>query len=281
MSHRVIDFHVHVGEFDKLRGDIKGLLDEMKPARDFDLESLFSDPVELARYLREQGVERAVLLAEEGPGTNYHITTDFVCDFRDAAAATAGDFFVAFGNINPNRTPDILAKYASDAARGIRGYKLYPADHDFHPITPELMRFYRRLEADGMILMFHTGTTAQSDGVDAYGDPEIFRPIFEQCPNLIVVLAHAGKPIFCDKAADFAMHYPNCYLDTAFISPGKLLDYLPDLPRFSHKVLFGSDWPAGVRSLSGHILGFRKVGLTEEQADGILFGNAARVLARA
>lgn len=274
----VIDMHVHVGRFARLRADIQHLLNQRRPAQDFDMETLFSGPNELAAYLRSQGVTRAVILAEDGPGTSFHITTDFVCDFRDAVDPGSRDLFSVFGNINPNRDRDVMAKYGRDRRRGLRGYKLYPADHNFHPITDELMQFYKQLERDGMLLMFHSGTTAQADGVDAYGDPDLFRPLLDECPDLKVIFAHAGKPIFCPAAVACAVEYPNCYLDTAFIEPNKLLHYLPELESISHKVLFGSDWPAGVYSLSNHIAAFESVGISTEAVERILRGNAARLL---
>jgi hypothetical protein len=273
----VIDFHVHVGDFRRLRSDVRRLLLAQRAAQDFDLEELFSSPKGLARYLRREGVEKAVILAEDGPGTNYHITTEFVRDFCDAAAGE-GDIFVPFGCINPHRTADIIGKYEADLARGIRGYKLYPADHDYHPITDELMRFYARLEGDGQILMFHTGATAQEGGVDEYGNPDIFRPILDGFPRLTVVMAHAGKPIYCKQAELCARQYDNCYLDTAFIAANKLLEYQPNLEQISHKILFGSDWPAGVRSLSGHIDEIDRLGISAEALDRILSANARQVL---
>jgi len=275
----VIDFHVHVGDFRRLRADIQRLLLQLKAEQDFNLEELISRPRELARYLRREGVEKAVILAEDGPGTNYHITTEFVCDFRDAAAEEAG-MFIPFGCMNPTYTSNIIEKYESDLSRGIRGYKLYPADHNYHPITDELMRFYERLDSDGLILMFHTGTTGQDDGIDEYGDPAIFRPILESFPSLKVVMAHAGKgkPAYCKEAEICALQYANCYLDTAFIAADKLLAYQPNLERFSHKILFGSDWPAGVRSLSGHIAALGRSGISSQSLDRILSANARRVL---
>lgn len=273
----VIDFHVHVGDFDRMRDDIKNLLEGTASRRDFDMKALFSDPKGLAAYLRDAGVVRTVLVADEGPGVNYVPTTDYICDFWEAAQEDK-DFFIPFGNINPNRTPDVIAKYESDLKRGIKGYKLYPADHDFHPITPELMEFYGRLEADGLILMFHTGTTGQDDGVDEYGDPKIFLPILQEFPELTVVFCHAGKPIWTGEATEMARTYPNLYLDTAFIKPEKLLVYLPELADISHKVLFGSDWPVGVSSLSAHLKEMRELGLPEEAVENLFYRNAARLL---
>ncbi len=277
MSHDVIDFHVHVGDVRRLRGDIQRLLMRQKGDRDFDLERLFSNPRELVQYLRREGVDKAVILAEDGPGTNHHITTGYVCDFRDAAGAD-GDMLVAFGCMNPKRTPDILGQYEADLKRGVAGYKLYPADHDFDPITGTLMHFYARLERDGLVLMFHTGSTAQDDGVDAYGNPDIFRPILEAFPRLTVVMAHAGKPLYCAEAERCALEFENCYLDTAFIPASKLLFYQPNLEQISHKVLFGSDWPAGVHSLSGHLADFDHVGISSAARERILSANARKVL---
>lgn len=273
----IVDFHVHVGDVHRLRGDIRRLLMKNKAGQDFDLEKLFSNPKGLVKYLRREGVDRAVILAEDGPGTNYHITTDYVCDFRDAAAAD-GAMLIPFGCMNPKRTTDILASYEADLKRGVAGYKLYPADHDFDPVSDALMRFYARLERDGLVLMFHTGGTAQQDGVDAYGNPDIFRPILEAFPTLTVVMAHAGKPLYCTEAERCALEFENCYLDTAFIPASKLLFYQPNLERISHKVLFGSDWPAGVRSLSGEVADIHDIGLSSTARERILSTNARKVL---
>jgi hypothetical protein len=260
-----------------MRDDIRDLVQSTAAARDFDLPAMFSDPGELIPYFKNAGAARVVLIADEGPGVNFTPTTDFVCDFRDAAGDDR-DYFLVFGNINPNRTDSILGKYESDKRRGVRGYKLYPADHDFPPVTPELMEFYHRLEDDGMILMFHTGTTGQSDGIDAYGDPALFKPILDECPLLPLIMAHAGKPTWCAEAADFARGYENCYVDTAFIRPEKLLTYIPRLIELQDKVLFGSDWPVGVSSLSGHVAAMRELGLPEEVMDKVFYHNAARLL---
>lgn len=274
---RIIDFHLHVGELSRMRADIRELVENMADRRDFDLATLFSSAPDLLTYLKGEGITRAVLIADEGPGVAFIPTTEFVADFRDAIDP-AGEFFTVLGNINPNRTQDILAKHEEDKKRGIAGYKLYPADHDFHPITDELMAFYKQLEREHKILMFHTGTTGQEDGIDAYGDPMLFKPILDECPDLTVVLAHAGKPLWCAEATGLVRTYPNCYVDTAFMKANKILTYLPDLPEIADKVLFGSDWPVGVDSLSGHIRQIRALGLPQDVLDRLFYRNAAKVL---
>jgi hypothetical protein len=273
----IIDLHLHVGDYGTMRADIRELLELTGDNRDFDLPTLFSKPDALVPYLRDSGVYKAVLIADEGPGVNFVPTTDFVCDYRDAAGPD-GDIFIVFGNMNPNRCKDLIAQYEHDRTRGISGYKLYPADHDFHPTTPELMEFYGRLEADGLVLMFHTGTTGQEDGIDEYGDPRLFKPILDEFPNLPLIMAHAGKPLWCDEAGEFAATYPQCYVDTAFIKPAKLLTYIPRLVELQDKVLFGSDWPVGVSSLSGHVEAMRALDIPDGVWDKVFYHNAARLL---
>lgn len=271
-----IDFHTHVGDYESMRPDIRSLVESESSGRDFDLPGMFSQPDLLTPYFRAAGAAHVVLIADEGPGVNFVPTTDFVADYRDRAADPG--YFSVLGNVNPNRTADLIEKYESDAKRDIKGYKLYPADHDFPPITAELMKFYERLQGDGKILMFHTGTTGQSDGRDEYGDPRLFRPILDTFPDLTVVLAHAGKPVWTEIAGQYARDYPRCYVDTAFMRPQKILTYIPNLLEISDKVLFGSDWPVGVKSLSGHVQEISALGLPGEVLDRMFYHNAARVL---
>lgn len=86
-SGNVIGFHVHVGEFSELRKDIRALLMMKDDNREFDVKQVFSMQSVLAPYLVESGVETAVILGEEGPGTNFHITSKFVCNFKENTPA--------------------------------------------------------------------------------------------------------------------------------------------------------------------------------------------------
>lgn len=277
---KTIDMHVHVGSVPHMRPDIQELVQATADRRDFDFEHLFGSSDALGAYLRREGVSHAVLLADEGPGVNFYPTTEMVCDFRDAAPAEDQKFFTVFGCMNPTRYHDLVERHARDIARDVAGYKLYPADHDFHPIEEVDDAFYGRLEENHQILMFHTGHTGQSDGRDEYGDPELFRPILERHPDLRVIFAHAGKPVWCHLATDMALTYPNLYLDTAFIRSGRVLELLPRLEDISHKVLFGSDWPVGVASLSTHIAEMWELPISDEAKERIMAGNAEKLLGR-
>lgn len=112
---KVIDFHAHVGNFTLLREDIQDLLMMKDEKREFDVKEMFGNPTALTKYLLDSDVEMAVLLGEDGPGTNFSITSDFVCDFKSRCPDKYKNMFVCFGCLNPNHiNSTLLDEYYSD-----------------------------------------------------------------------------------------------------------------------------------------------------------------------
>lgn len=211
---KVIDFHVHVGDLMMLRNDIQNLLFTHKKRQDFDVELLFNNPKKLAEYLKNEGLYKGVILAEEGPGTQYHITTQFIADFYNRADS---DLLIPFGCINPNngKGENPVIAYERAVKIGIKGFKLYPADHNFNPITDDFYEVYSMMENDELPLMFHTGSSAAKDSNDEYIDPLVFEPIIRSFPKLNILLAHSGRPNHYKEAEYLTRKYSNCYLETA------------------------------------------------------------------
>lgn len=268
----MIDFHVHAGKFDLLRDDIQGLLTKRPFEPGTDVRALFSTPALLEPYLRQHGVERAILLAECGPGTNFSIDSAMIAEY-----CRGSQFFIPFGSINPNHH-DVVAELEHSIALGVRGFKLYPADHAFDPNTPEMMRVYARCEAAGLPIMFHTGSTAQRDAEPRYIRPDEFEPIIQRFPKLTVILAHAGRPTWYQDAKQIALRYERVYLDTALVEPATLVEQYGDLRALQHKILFGSDWPV-VGSYRALVEKLRAAHIAEDVARCILRENAQRVIA--
>lgn len=267
-----VDFHIHAGKFALLRDDIQGLLTKFPFEPGVDVRQIFSEPGALKAYLQGCGVVRAVILAECGPGTNFSIDSELILEF-----CGNDPFFVPFGNINPNHHPDPLAEWHKDHARGIKGYKFYPADHDFDPYLDSMMAVYQKCAEAGQPIMYHTGLTAQRDTEQKYIRPSDYRRLVETFPTLNVVFAHGGKPTWYDEAVEMAERYPGVYLDTALVPPEVLADWLRDRPQIHHKVLFGSDLPVSgsYSAVCQRILG---AGLDEQVLRAVLQGNANRLL---
>ncbi len=267
----MIDFHVHAGQFDLLRDDIQGLLTKRPFEPGFDLRAVFSSPVELEKYLRSYGVERAVVLAECGPGTNFTIDSEMIARF-----AANSPFFVPFGSINPNHH-EVPAEFAKSLQVGVRGFKFYPADHGFDPYVQEMMKVYGECQERGLPVMFHTGKTGQRGVEPKFIQPEEFERIARSFPKLTLILAHCGRPSWYQSARSLALELENVYLDTALVEPVDLRREYGDLRDLRHKLIFGSDWPVA-GSYAVLMQKLEEARITPDIADDLLRNNARRII---
>ncbi|WP_416398890.1 amidohydrolase family protein [Allohahella sp. A8] len=268
----IIDFHVHAGSFPLLRDDIQGLLTNFPFETDVDVKEVFSNPVFLKAYLQKLGVKRAVVLAECGPGTNYSIDSKLIAEF-----CKADPFFIPFGNINPNHHESPVDEWKKGRELGIKGYKFYPADHDFDPFIDSMWEVYGLCERAGQPIMFHTGLTGQRDASQRFIRPSELRSLVEKYPDLRVVFAHGGKPNWYTEALEMATQYENVFLDTALVPPADVVDWIKYSPTIQNKVLFGSDLPVS-GGYSKLLEKYQASELTEAAREAIFFGNASRLL---
>lgn len=277
-NNKIIDVHIHVGEYDLLRDDIKTLLSLNENGRDFNVKEMFNDPNLLGEYLYKNNVVKAFILAEEGPGTNYHITSKFVVDFKNRAKEKYNDIFICIGNINPNVNNNIMKKYKEDCELGIKGYKLYPSDHNFNPLSSNLMELYKNMEENKQILMFHTGETAQKDSIEKYQNPKELEKIVSSFPNLKIIFCHGGKLKYANEMYELLIKYDNLFIDTGFISSINLLKMFPNIEKVSNQILFASDFPGGIKSMKEYIDDYLNMDINKEIIDKIMFNNALKII---
>ena len=97
-------------------------------------------------------------------------------------------------------------------------------------------------------------------------------------PQLKVILAHGGRPLWMEQAFFLVRRFPQVYMDVSSIPPKALLRYFPRLAEVADKVLYGSDWPSpGITSMAKNLADFRALGLPADALDKMLDGNARRV----
>src|SRR5207245_6763949 len=111
----------------------------------------------------------------------------------------------------------------------------------------ELQISYRTSEANGIPVMFHTGTSIFPGARNKYGDPIYIDDIAVDFPKLKILLAHGGRPLWMQTAFFLVRRHPNVFLDISGIPPKTLLKYFPRLEEIAHKALFGTDWPVPSR----------------------------------
>jgi predicted TIM-barrel fold metal-dependent hydrolase len=268
----VVDFHVHVGEYQGLRPWVADWMRDQVPGAEKLAQEVLT-PQGLTRYLRESGVDYAVALAESSPITTGIVTNEAVAEFCRGV-----DFLIPFCNINPYLVEDLAGELERCVtAMGFRGLKLYPTYHHFYPNSSRLYPLYAKARELHIPVMIHTGSSVFRGSRLKYGDPLFLDDVAVDFPDLTVLMVHSGRGFWYDRAFSLARLHANLYMEIAGLPPHKLLDYFPELERVADKVVFGSDFP-GVPLVGRNIDVIRGLPLRPETKEKILGGNAARIL---
>ncbi len=247
-----------------------------------------------ASELDRHGVSRSVLMASL-PG-----------DEESAAAAVTAfpDRFYGYFMLDPMAAgAEARARRAFDEL-GLQGLCLFPAMHAFSVKDERLKPLYDlAAEAPGRVVFVHSGVL--SVGVRAklglpskfdmsYSNPVDLHRVASEHPLTKFVIPHFGAG-YLRETLMLASVAPNVYVDTSssndwtrFMTPrptltdvfDRALDTLgPD------RLLFGSDssfFPRGWRKpiLQAQCASLQALGVTADEARGILGGNLARLMSR-
>lgn len=268
----VVDFHVHPLSWREGTPSLEAFVLQFLNADELrEMSALCRTGRTFAQHLRSQGLDYAVILAENTPTTG-------VFDNEQVLALCHGeDTLIPFGTVFPGMRHD-LGGYVTDlVAKGLRGLKLYPTYNLFYPNDPMLYPVYERAQELGIPVMFHTGSSVFTGARIKYGDPLFLDDVAVDFPQLKIVLSHAGRPFWFEHAEFVARFHENVYLDIAGLPPKHLPTYLPNLARLTSKVVFGSDWP-GVPGIASNLADVRALPLPADALARITGGNAARIL---
>jgi predicted TIM-barrel fold metal-dependent hydrolase len=235
-------------------------------------------PQAFLRHLDAAGVERAVLInyvAPEVIGFTSGVN-QFIADYTQEDPKR----LLSCGSLHPKHTSNVLADVEQLLRLGIRMIKIHPPHQLLYPNdylrgVKELEIIYRAAEANGIPVMFHTGTSIFPGARNKYGDPICLDDVAVDFPKLRILLAHGGRPLWMDTAFFLVRRHPNVYLDISGIPPKTLLQYFPRLEEIAKKTLFGTDWPGpGVPDIKKNLDDFRALPLSQTVQRQILEGTA-------
>lgn len=203
---------------------------------------------------------------------------------------------VPFAGIDPRR-PGALDFFRSCLDDwGMRGLKLHPGT-GFFPNDPECLPFFDLAGRRGVPVVVHTGPIA-SPLVSHTARPAFLDPVAADFPDTVIVLQHAGQRCWWEEALNVAFWKPNIYLElsmwqwTYSFSPNQFIEAIARMKQEIglDRVLFGSDFP-GLSKAMGlrqwvdvfrqlpELAASRGFEITTAEVDGILGGNAERILA--
>jgi predicted TIM-barrel fold metal-dependent hydrolase len=276
---RIIDVHVHIQPWEMMRPEA---LQTMRKGREDGelLERMMRDPAVLVEHLDACRIDRVALINYVAPAIMgfTHDVNAWVARYRDGAPGRV----LAFGGVHPPACPDVEGEMERALLElRLDGIKIHPPHQALSPDAyrtgecPELARVYEACQRERVPVMFHTGTSIFPGARSRLGQALVLDDVALDFPDLTIILAHGGRPLWMEEAFFLVRRHPRVFLDVSGIPPRALLRYFPRLPEISGKVLWGTDWPSpGVRSLRGQIDEFRSLGLAPEVQDRILGRNA-------
>jgi hypothetical protein len=282
----VIDIHIHMQPWETMK---PAVLARMKAGRsDFHrLQSLSRDPQAFLRRLDDAGIERAGIINYTSP--DLMGLDESSNSFAVRFCGEDPDRLLAFGSVHPRFTTDPAGDVQRLVDAGIRALKIHPPHQMIAPNAyrspdgspgpfPALAEIYRRAETLGVPVTIHTGTSIFPGARSIFGDPLGIDDVAVDFPDLTILLAHSGRPLWGDACFFLARRHANVYLELSGIPPQRVLKMFPRLESLASKAMFGTDWPGpGVPEPEKNIEAFRALPLSTRALGAILYGNARRL----
>lgn len=274
-GHRVLDAHVHMQPWEMLKPAILPVMTKGREDTD-ELLALQKDPARFDRYLDSEGVDAAVCVNYVSPDVMGFppAVNDWV-----AAYCRGHPRLVPMGSVHPRAVEDPRAEAERLVRLGIRAFKVHPAHQLLYPHDEGYRAVYEVAQRERIPVTIHTGTSIFPGAKNRFTDPIHVDDVAVDFPDLRILVAHAGRPLWGATAFFLARRHANVFLELSGIPPKRLLDHLPRLAEVAHKCVWGSDWPSpGIASLRKNVQDFLALpGLTDAQKGDILWGNGARM----
>lgn len=276
----ITDCHIHIQPVEMFKPEA---LAAMKKKREnfAQVEEFCRSPKAFLRHMDACGIDRAVLInyvAPEVIGFTAGVN-QFVADYVKEDPKR----LIPCGSLHPRHTRNIMADVEQLVKLGIRLIKIHPPHqllfpNEYRAGVKELEIIYRAAEANGIPVMFHTGTSIFPGARNKYGDPIHVDDVAVDFPRLKILLAHGGRPLWMQTAFFLVRRHPNVYLDISGIPPKTLLKYFPRLHEIANKTLFGTDWPGpGVSDIKQNLDDFRSLPLPDASKRQILSTTALSI----
>ncbi len=270
---QITDCHIHIQPLHLFKPAARKLMEAKRPNWQ-QIEQFCDSPKAFLEHLDEAGIERAVLINYVAPdviGFTAEVNP-WIVNYCKAAPAR----LLPCGSLHPRHSQNIERDMDELVRLGIRLIKIHPPHQLLFPNAyldgvRELEIIYRRAEAEGIPVMFHTGTSIFPGARNKFGDPIYVDDVAVDFPKLKILLAHGGRPLWMQTAFFLIRRHPNVYLDISGIPPKLLLKYFPRLEEIAAKTLFGTDWPGpGVPEIKRNLDDFRALPLADETKQTIL-----------
>jgi predicted TIM-barrel fold metal-dependent hydrolase len=269
----ISDLHVHIQPWRDLKPEVAEQMRRGKEDHWEWLLALMDDPGALLEVLDRSDVWRVGLV--NYPSPDLMGFTDSTNEFAARYAEAAPERLLPYGGVHPRFTTDPEGQVEELLQLGIRCLKIHPP-HQVFPANAYTMglealgRIYRRCEERGLPVLIHTGTSIFPGARCKYGRPMELDDVALDFPDLRIVMAHGGRPLWMDEAFFILRRHRNVHLELSGIPPKKLLEYFPRIQEIGDRVVWGTDWPSpGVHDLRRNLDQFLALPLPDAFKDSV------------
>jgi len=254
-----------------------------------EVESLSVDVGELIGHMDAARVDRAILLACDQERTlKTRQPNEYVADL----ASKYPGRLIPFAGVDPMKGSIALAEldYAIKSL-GMRGVKILPTYQGYSPSDDRVYFLYERVLELNLPLLIHQAWTPVTKAPMKYQHPYLLDDVAIKFPELNIIVAHLGSP-WIDECLGLLAKHRRVYADLSFFEsfalPQEFATAIEKARRFRvlNKLFWATDYPLSspeeslrrFRALQGTLsnLGFEP--LNEAETEGLLGGNAARVV---
>ena len=207
-------------------------------------------------------------------------TNDFAARYAEADPRR----LIPYGGVHPRFAKDPAAEVRQLVELGVRMLKIHP-NHQCFPANAytdgfeALAKLYRACEEHGLPVMIHTGTSIFPGARSKWGNPMEMDDVAIDFPDLPLVMAHGGRPLYMAEAFFILRRHRHIWLDLSGIPPKGLLEYFPRITELESQLLWGTDWPSpGVESMRRNVDDFLAVALPESLKRAALETNPEKLL---
>lgn len=266
---KIIDVHIHVGHCFEWTETAKKIWMDMGPY----VPAIYDEDekqrsAQYGEVIKGEGVFGGILIPEYSPLTAGTMPFERALEIHKDHPE-----LIPFANLNPNVHQDPMATFQEQLLGGAKGLKIHPIHGFFYANDPRLYPVYEKCEKEGLPVMFHAGTSLFKGAKMRYADPYTFDDVIQDFPEMKVVLCHGGRGFWYGIAEFMAKHFENVFIDLSGLPPKSLLTYFPSMKKFSHKFLFGTDFP-GVPGIRKNYDAIRQIVRDDAVMERIGFKNA-------
>ena len=269
----IIDCHVHLNKYDKLRSQVK------------ELRSLENRVDALLQSMNENSVDYSIVISSYRVDANRPSTSQIV-DIIDKNENIRDRIGIVASFTIDNHTEEDLKQGRIWLKDGlIKGMKLYCGYEHYFPYDKKYQNVYDICMEYRVPVMIHTGDAYSSTAKLRYAHPLNIDDIAVDNPELRIVMCHLGNPWIAD-CQEVLYKNSNVYSDISglvvgdfgLLSATRYVSQINDLLNYvgkPHRLLYGSDWP--ISNMDSYLGFVRLLELDEDSYDLMMSRNTKNI----